>query len=375
MKKILFYCQHLLGIGHVTRSLAICKELAEEFETHFIQGGPSVNRSIEHDNFRHFYLHPLLIGLKSRKLYDPQRKHSLEQVWEKRKIEIDKILTSKYDFLIVELFPFGRNNFHDEIVSLIQKIKSKNPTIKVLCSIRDILIDRKDPEKRDEAYAEVINAYFDYVLVHSDPQYIKFDESFSAVDLIKDKIVYTGYVTEGKCFTNQYTGNGVLVSMGGGAISREIVEVFLPVAQLLTEYDFHFITGPYTSEDIKSRLVSMSTTHANIVLKPFTDHFESVLSQAALSVSLGGYNTVMNILNTRTRAIILPYKDTVEQGMRVGVLQKSGFLRVLESEEHDPEVCRSIVIEMMESDYTKSQIDLSGSEGTRKFIKRLCDAN
>ncbi|MBW4698847.1 MAG: carbohydrate porin [Aphanocapsa lilacina HA4352-LM1] len=41
-KKILFYCQHILGMGHLVRSMEIVRGLADDFQVCFINGGEQV---------------------------------------------------------------------------------------------------------------------------------------------------------------------------------------------------------------------------------------------------------------------------------------------------------------------------------------------
>jgi predicted glycosyltransferase len=42
MKKLMFYCQHILGIGHLVRSLEIVRGLVDNFQICFINGGEIV---------------------------------------------------------------------------------------------------------------------------------------------------------------------------------------------------------------------------------------------------------------------------------------------------------------------------------------------
>ncbi|MEO1183070.1 MAG: glycosyl transferase, partial [Cyanobacteria bacterium J06636_28] len=39
MKTLLFYCQHILGIGHLIRSMAIARGLTQDFKVYFVNGG------------------------------------------------------------------------------------------------------------------------------------------------------------------------------------------------------------------------------------------------------------------------------------------------------------------------------------------------
>ena len=39
MQKVMFYCQHILGMGHLIRSIEIVKGLIPDFKICFINGG------------------------------------------------------------------------------------------------------------------------------------------------------------------------------------------------------------------------------------------------------------------------------------------------------------------------------------------------
>ncbi|MEO0828039.1 MAG: glycosyl transferase, partial [Cyanobacteria bacterium J06642_9] len=42
MQKLMFYCQHILGMGHLIRSMEIVRGLTDDFEVCFINGGEIV---------------------------------------------------------------------------------------------------------------------------------------------------------------------------------------------------------------------------------------------------------------------------------------------------------------------------------------------
>ncbi|MEL6910875.1 MAG: glycosyl transferase, partial [Cyanobacteria bacterium J06598_4] len=43
MQKIMFYCQHILGMGHLIRSVEIVKGLIPDFQICFINGGKVID--------------------------------------------------------------------------------------------------------------------------------------------------------------------------------------------------------------------------------------------------------------------------------------------------------------------------------------------
>ena len=42
MKKLMFYCQHILEIGHLVRSMEIVRGLVTDFEICFVNGGKAI---------------------------------------------------------------------------------------------------------------------------------------------------------------------------------------------------------------------------------------------------------------------------------------------------------------------------------------------
>ncbi|NJL47539.1 MAG: hypothetical protein HC929_08710, partial [Leptolyngbyaceae cyanobacterium SM2_5_2] len=42
MKRLMFYCQHILGIGHLVRSMEIVRGLTDDFAVCFINGGEAI---------------------------------------------------------------------------------------------------------------------------------------------------------------------------------------------------------------------------------------------------------------------------------------------------------------------------------------------
>ena len=78
------------------------------------------------------------------------------------------------DVLIIELFPFGRNGFSFELLPLLEADPERGslPSCRVVCSVRDILVEKKDQQKFEARVVDRLNRFFDAVLVHGDPAVI-----------------------------------------------------------------------------------------------------------------------------------------------------------------------------------------------------------
>ena len=80
--KIIFYCQHVLGVGHLFRSLEICKALTGH-EVLLISGGPQIQTPVPH-HVRIVRLPELQMDTGFKGLFSSDPHTSLGQIKEKR---------------------------------------------------------------------------------------------------------------------------------------------------------------------------------------------------------------------------------------------------------------------------------------------------
>jgi predicted glycosyltransferase len=361
MKRLAFYCQHLLGIGHLTRSLALCKSLCEKFEVDFIQGGEDIGLVLDHTNLNRIQIPPLLMNESDSKLFVPNAERSLEEQWLLRRDHLRKIADTKYDVIITELYPFGRKKFRDEILGFLDQVKKMNPQVFVATSVRDILVEKPDQSGYDQKILEIVNKYYDSILVHADPEVVKLEETYSLATRLKEKIYYTGYVCESvPPRLLNLRKKQILVSSGGGVVGIDLLLACIDAAKEIIDYKWLITLGPYLSLSDQDLLKEKSRNSKNIELVPFLKNFEIVLSESELSISLAGYNTLMNVLNTRTRALVFPYKANREQTLRSEKLKERGLVEIVEAE--DLKNLAAMVKTILETKYPETNLNLNGAE-------------
>jgi predicted glycosyltransferase len=193
--KILFYCQHVLGIGHLFRALEICKALAAH-QVLLITGGPQVE--VEFPNHVTVIQLPgLQMDPEFKGLFSSDQTSSLARIKKKRQKKLLAVIEKeKPDIFFLEMFPFGRQAFRFELGPALEAIRSDSLSYcGVISSVRDILVEKEKP-KHERRALEALNYFFDAVLVHADPNLIALKETFSRFDEIRIPVIHTGYIAQ-----------------------------------------------------------------------------------------------------------------------------------------------------------------------------------
>jgi predicted glycosyltransferase len=378
--KIIQYCQHVLGIGHLFRSLEICRALSDH-EVILVTGGPQVDTGLP-AHARQVRLPDLQMNQEFKGLFSSQKTSTLEQVKVDRKNCLLALFErEKPDIFLVELYPFGRKAFRFELDPVLQALDNKRlPSCGVVCSVRDILVEKEDQFKHESRVVRTLNGYFDAVLVHADPNLAQLGETFGQFDEIKIPVVYTGYIAARpepdaaqKIRRQLQIGDDellIIASAGGGNVGapllQAVVQAFNQLAVKKT-CRLKVFTGPFLERGDVGEIKNIAGHHVQI--EQFTPNFLSYLAAADLSVSMGGYNTTMNILATGVPALVWPFPQNREQRLRAGRLAKAGILRVIDGEDLRPDRLAGLMDQMLTSpDCRPAKYDLAGAAHTAQWI-------
>ena len=379
--KIIFYCQHVLGIGHLFRALEICEAL-KRHEVLLISGGPRIETNIP-KHVKVVRLPELQMDSGFKGLFSPQPNISLEQIKTQRQKDLLALFEKeKPDLFLVELYPFGRKAFRFELDPLLADIRSpKTSPCGVVCSVRDILVEKEDQQKHEDRAVDTLNRYFDAVLVHSDPNLIKFEETFSRRAEIRIPLFYTGYIAK------KPPGNArqlirsrleiedkdlmIVASAGGGSVGKPLLESALRAFQKFridSSARLYVYTGPYIDSQDFAYLQSLA--NQKIKVEKFTSDFLAYLAAADLSISMGGYNTSMNLLACGVPALVWPFGLNREQRLRAQRLAERGALKILNEQDlqHD-RLARIMAQTLSEMHPGKLDIDLEGAANTARWLE------
>lgn len=392
MKKILFYCQYLTGMGHLVRSTEIVRQLVKDFQVCFINGGPTVAGFEMPSQVEIATLPPLWI--EDGELQVAEGFTNIEEVKEaRRNALIDLCDRFKPDCLITEFFPFGRHKLFFELIPLLDRIKSVAPSTKIVSSVRDI-VGRTDLDKEAEIICELTSKYFDLILFHSDYNFQKLEESFPRLKNLNCEVKYTGFVAqstpENQILSESDLANlnrkepTILVSVGGGRLGYELLESVIESSSILKKKIPHHIqifTGPFMPAEQFLKLQQLALDKSNITLQRYTSNLMAYMEKADLSISLSGYNTTMNILRTGVRSLVVPighYSYDKEQLVRTQKLEQLGIVEVIEPDNLNPTYLAQKIVDCLHKDLstkTSYVFDLQGAERTSLYLKELLQEN
>jgi predicted glycosyltransferase len=129
---------------------------------------------------------------------------------------------------------------------------------------------------------------------------------------------------------------------------------------------FRFVLGPYCPLSLRSAVEQAGAKLGAHRVRPegFLPNFEEVLSRVSLSISLAGYNTVMNILSTRTPALVFPHRANREQILRAEKLAKLDLLRVLNEADLPPAALRVAIAQALHFRPSNVAVNLRGAQTT-----------
>jgi predicted glycosyltransferase len=376
---LLFYCQHSLGLGHLARSLALCAAFAERFRVVLLSGGALPSGIALPDSVELVQL-PALTLAPDRRLVHDGGGHTLEQAQALRRERIQATFrATQPEVLVVELFPFGRKKFADEIVPLLDAAHARGAERPlVACSLRDILVSRGERQARhDERAATLANRYFDVVLVHSDPRFARLDESFQPDTPLHTTVEHTGFVVPPPVGHAPTRRNGVVVSAGGGRVGGPLLRAAVEAHSLLgPRARTKVVAGPFLPEDEWQSLERSARGTPGLELLRSVDDLEAELRGASASVSQCGYNTALEVIRSGVPALVVPFAEAGEdeQTRRARRLESLGAVRTLDPAELDARSLARAVARLADFAPRAPQLDMDGAATSAALVAEMAGA-
>lgn len=379
---LLFYCQHSLGIGHLTRSFALCRPLARHFHVVFLNGGPIPEAVPVPGDISIIHLPPLGMDDGHTVISRDGATSVADAQARRRGLILQAVAEFRPDVLLVELFPFGRKKFAGEILAMIRAARKANAGLRTVCSLRDILVHaRPDQVKHDNRARWLTDRYFDAVLVHADPALARLEDTFHPSRPLRTPVHYTGLVVPQRATAAPVArGSHVLVSAGGGIVGAPLFNAVLDAHDWLAQRGraiaLRLVAGPFLPEADWQALQQRCAGKIGVELVRQVSDLALEMRRAAGSVSQCGYNTALDVIVSGVPALMLPYaaKGETEQTDRATRLAALGVVRAAALAELSTALLAEALAALPAFEPARAAIALDGADRSAATIAQLCDA-
>jgi predicted glycosyltransferase len=324
--RVMILVTHLLGTGHLSRAATLARAFVAGGHSVDLLSGGTVVGNLDYQGMALHQLPPVKSdGVNFTCLLDenggPVDETYLEN---RRRIACGLVEHCAPDVLITELYPFGRRILRHEFQAVLDTAHALPHKPLMLCSIRDILAPPSRPEKVARTEAIIMQDY-DAVLVHSDQSLMPLETSWPMSAALAERLAYTGFVAPPPPAPHpDRLGKGeVLVTAGGGGVGADLFTIAVQAAKQDSRH-WHLLVGGSEATNEITRLQKLAGNTA-ITIEPTRPDFRQMLPHAGAAVAMCGYNTAMDLLQTGTPAVFIPFDagGEVEQTLRANRLAAS----------------------------------------------------
>lgn len=359
-RKIVVYSHDTYGLGNIRRMLEIAKSLAESdpyVSILLLSGSPMLHA---------FRIPPQIDYIKlpclTRTTEGEYKAKFLDLSYGKMLRLRSNIIKSAIqdfdpDLILVDKKPFGVG---EELLDAFENLQQQNHRAKLVLLLRDILDSPESTirvwQKND--YYGAIQSFYDQVLVVGSPDIFDLREEYQFPSESHEKVRFCGYIAreagrKSRRQLRQEFGFGderlILVTPGGGEDGYQLLKCYLQGLRQQLGFDnvkTLVICGPEMIESQRNHIQQLINDCSNVTLQSFTDDMMACMDAADLVISMGGYNTVCELLTLRKQAIVVPRVVPVqEQWIRAERMSKLGLIRALHPDRLSPNLLMNTVKE------------------------------
>jgi predicted glycosyltransferase len=367
--RLLVYSHDAFGLGNIRRTLKICDQLAKEIPdlSILLLTGSSMIHAFRLSSKIDYVKLPCVHRQARNKYISKYLRTSFKEISEMREQLIYAAFRGfRPHIVLVDKVPIG---IKGELLKSIDWLKANQPGSKLILGLRDILDDPEHVRKLWERkkFNETLEKYYDSIWVFGSPKIYDMVKEYRFPESIARKLSYCGYIMQSPVLRDRDevrrelgvgSGKFVLVTAGGGGDGYDLMKTYLKGVRSLSdsakgdpERAVHsvLILGPDMPLHKRERLLQkMNGTTYPVKILDFSTEILNYMNAADLVVSMGGYNTVCEILTLEKPAIVIPrVRPVTEQWIRTRRMQALGLVDMIHPEKLTPEVLSGRVMQML----------------------------
>jgi len=333
---ILMYSHDTYGLGHIRRTMAIAARLkSADTNVLILTGSPIAGRFAFPDHVD-FVRIPGMIK-KTNEEYLPlsikiNTRHALNI---RKNIITATAKTFRPDLFIVDKEPFGLKK---EVMPTLKWLRRCMPGTRTILGLRDIMDDAETIKKdwKKKGVYDVLDRLYNEIWIYGLQELYDPIKEYAIPEAISRKTCFTGYIPRRipgkKAIRKLKKDIGiknneklVVITIGGGGDGFAVMDKYLSMLETCPpdiSFKSFLIMGPFMPRQ-ERREIYRRARRIGAISSRFYNRMEEVQAAADLVISMGGYNTVCEILSQRTVSLIIPRETPrKEQLIRAQVLHK-----------------------------------------------------
>lgn len=365
--RVVFYSHDSQGLGHTRRNVALAHSLVRELPGLLnrtvtgllLTGVDSVTSDDKPEGFDWVVLPGIT---KAHGGYGPRNLSvGMDHLTTLRSGMIEAALLGfEPHLVIIDRHAWGVDR---ELEAPLRRLRAEFPRTRIVLGMREVLDAPEVAAREWDQLGDLatFRAVYDDVWVYGDPTVHDPVSEGEIPEGLRDLISYTGYLAAGRPVGERTSGMGrpYIVSMAGGG--SDGVELLTAAAQARVPHGYQhlIITGPQMSQAAVQTITALAGPRTTVVAS-VPDALVEVMAADAV-ISMGGYNSISEILTTNTPALIVPREHPrTEQLIRAQALARAGAVDVLRSAQVSPESIADWMASAVGTVRLRHHLDLSG---------------
>jgi predicted glycosyltransferase len=260
------------------------------------------------------------------------------------------VKTFRPHLFIVDKEPLGLKN---EILPTLKWLQKCCPSARTVLGLRDIMDDAetvRDAWKKKKIY-QTLDKYYSEIWTYGIQDFYDPVKEYGIPENIRRKILFTGYIPrqiisrknamqEKKRHHISEKDRLVVVTTGGGGDGYPVMDAYLSMLEQRRSaipYKSILITGPFMPKAQRKKIYKRSGK-LKVKVIHFYRQMEKIFAAADLVISMGGYNTLCELMSQKKVSLLIPRKTPrLEQTIRAQCFNQRNLLDFIPWEKLSPD--------------------------------------
>lgn len=366
--RVFAYCHDSVGIGHLARTLAICGRIGREFpfSTSLLATGTPYVSVFEQQPHVDFIKLPALTKVNAHSYESKFLSLPTDELMHCREALLRQAVEQfNPDIVLVDKAPTG---VCGEFLPALDYLRKHHPKTRIVFGMRDIE-DAPETTIAQWSDAKIVGALetiYDEIWVYGDRNVFDVTSKYQLSDAVATKTRYMGYIAPTPCDHSPLDAArpNLLVTVGGGTDGEYLLQTYLDeAAGRLAKRGIcsTLVGGPDMPPSVASRLSRHTATIDGAEWIDVARCLSCRIKHTQAVVSMGGYNTLCQIVRHRKSSLIVPrIHPRVEQTMRARLWADRGLINTVDPTNLTSGRLADAIDELLSSDGR----DFSGATGS-----------